>query len=196
LFFVLIELPALVIALLIGGALGGAVGGFIFALLMEHVFGTRSGIPSFLGFVAALVCFAGVIYSGYRKVHRTVGTRRSRRFQVKPDAVVLLDGGAGAEQRRIARPAIRRVKMRNTAAPEFESNPTNVVIHGGGLSGVANNARVIHQQARMKKIIAICYTIQLDHDDESTTLVDGLDELTANNVFQDISQDLQLAGAR
>jgi hypothetical protein len=86
--------------------------------------------------------------------------------------------------------------MRNTAAPEFESNPAQVVVHGGGIAGAANNARVIHQQARMKKIIAICYTIQLDHDDKSTTLIDGLDELTASNVFQDISQDLQLAGGR
>ena len=91
----------------------------------------------------------------------------------------------------VAAKTIRRLVIGNTyeknLAPEstiIKSNPST-----GQFAGAATRANID------QKLPKFCFSLELHHGNDSALIADGLDELTASNLCNDMGRDLQMEPA-
>lgn len=120
---------------------------------------------------------------GYKA--KTLGTRHKAQVSIQDDAVrIARPDGAVA----VAAKDIRRMLLGNT----YDRNraPDSTLVVGrpstGQIAGAAIRANVD------QKTPQFCFSLELQHGNESSLIADGLDELTANNLLDDMGRDLRL----
>lgn len=139
--------------------------------------------------VAALIVAAGITVLFVRWMRRykarTMGTRQKAQVSIQDDAVHIArpDGAATVPIK-----AIRRLVIGNTyeknLAPEttiIKANPST-----GQVAGAAIRANVD------QKLPQFCFSLELQHGNDSNLIADGLDELTVSNLCDDLGRDLQM----
>lgn len=151
-------------------------------------------IPTFLlalavGFLAIPVAIAiPVLFWRWSLRHkaRSLGTRQKAQVSIQDDTIRISreDGTVTVPAKQIRRLLIGNTYDKNSAPDSMvvTTNPST-----GQIAGAAMRANL------QQKIPKVCFSLELQHGNESALIVDGLDELTASNLLDDMSKDLQMA---
>ncbi len=159
---------------------------FLLGLIPAFVIGSFFGGLSFLVIVLIAVGIPVFFVRWMRSYKaKTMGTRQKAQVSIQDAAVRISRQGstvtAPAEQ-------IRRLLIGNTydknCAPDITTVTTNAST--GQFAGAAIRANVD------QKLPQFCFSLELHYGNESTLIADGLDELTASNLLDDMSKDLHL----
>lgn len=173
------------------------------------------GIQTFIIFLVALffsgilmlaglgaispVIFLGVpavfLYFMIRHRQKTRGTREPAQVQIKSDAVHVTRR-SGTTTVPVAN--VRRLVIGNTydenSIPGGGGASTTVELNPGGAKVVGDQIRHATEANIAKKMPGYCYTLELQHANDNTLIADGLDELTATNLLDDMSKDFVGSG--
>lgn len=159
---------------------------FLLALIPGALIGSsfnRLFVPITLLIAAGITAFFVRWMRSYKA--KTMGTRQKAQVSIQEDAVHISrpDGKATVSTK-----AIRRLVIGNTyeknLAPEstiIKSNPST-----GQIAGAAIRANID------RKLPKFCFSLELQHGNDSKLIADGLDELTASNLCDDMGRDLQM----
>lgn len=116
---------------------------------------------------------------------KTLGTRQKAQVSIQDKAVRIsrADGDVTVPSSDIRRLLIGNTYDRNRA-PDVTTIRTNPST--GQIAGDAIRANVD------QKLPQFCYSLELHYGNQDKLIADGLDELTATNLLDDLSKDLQL----
>lgn len=156
--------------------------GLIPAFLIGYLFGRASTIVTIVIAIAIPVFFVRWMC---RYKAKTMGTRQKARVSIQDDTVRIAreDGAVTVPAKQIRRLLIGNTYDKNCA-------PDNMVVTTEASTGQVGGAAIRANLDR--KLPQFCYSLELQHGNESTLIVDGLDELTASNLLDDMSKDLQM----
>jgi hypothetical protein len=155
--------------------------GLIPAFLLGAVVG---GVFTIVAVAVAIPVFFVRWMRGYQA--RTLGTRQKAQVSIRDDAVRISrqDGTVTVPVKQIRRLLIGNTYDKNCA-------PDNMVVTTDASTGQVAGAAI---RANLnQKLPQFCFSLELQHGNDSALIVDGLDELTASNLFDDMSRDLQMA---
>ncbi len=115
---------------------------------------------------------------------KTTGTR-------EPALASIRDGGVQVTRRSgtstVPAELIRRLVIGNTYDQNRVPGTSKYVTSAAQAHGIAVRERVDAILTR------VSFTLELQHDNDRTLIVDGLDKLTADNLLGDMSKNLQMA---
>jgi hypothetical protein len=121
-----------------------------------------------------------------RKIAQLMGTRKKAQVSIQDDALRIAreDGTVTVPAKQIRRLLIGNTYDKNRGPDDLivTTNPST-----GQIAGAAMRANL------QQKIPKFCFSLELQHGNDTSLIVDGLDELTANNLLDDMSRDLQMA---
>lgn len=168
---------------------GGLFAGLFFGMIAFFLF-------HFMGFdlVAVgvgLMVFLAMQFGMFRYIKHMLGARGTFRFSIRPDGIAIERAAITNIPSLITRQSFRRLRPGNTA--------DQMVASMGNMQVVSNSAfdaqmwAKYHQQmvGRKQRILNQCCSILIDYDNYSATLADGLDEMTAQNIVEDMLNDLR-----
>ena len=145
-----------------------------------------------LGVLLGFLCGIGAtIFVGrrdFQTLANMAGSRRPTNLQVT-ETKLELSRGSGP-QIAIGRENIRRIRLANTLNTNFTPEPAYIV--GTGFQGAVVANTLTFRAARISKLARDCFSVLLDHENNTVVIADGLDEITAKNNFDDLARDLRM----
>ncbi len=121
-----------------------------------------------------------------RHKSRALGTRQKAQVSIQDDTIRIAreDGTVTVPAKQIRRLLIGNTYDKNRGPDDLivTTNPST-----GQIAGAAMRANL------QQKLPKFCFSLELQHGNDTALIVDGLDELTASNLLDDMSKDLQMA---
>lgn len=155
-----------------------------------------------------VIGFALSFYGLYRwrgakfkaKAGRVFGRRGNSKVVLSHDLVKvgMTSSDGSLENFEIPLRDVRRVRLNNTLRSATDIRKSDVATLGAALAQpTAGRAGVIIGsneigKARQTKAALTCFAVLLDYANTSITIADGLDELTATNLYDDVDRDIKV----
>ncbi len=167
------------------GLLANGIILFIFtACLAGGILGTSVPASAFVGIVCVGLFF---VWSWTRK-KKLIGLRNVSEVVISNDTLQLKRGAISAT---VPFAEVRRIRMANTLDDNLSPH-TSIVVGGSTFeAGFAASIASV-RAARIKSIAKTCFAVILDYGNDTATIADGLDEITCQNIFDDLASAMHL----
>jgi hypothetical protein len=147
---------------------------------------------SVVGYICLVVSFIrGKRAKLERTARKILGRRGKSRIILRAGEISCAATGRDGQSETftISRESLRRLRLYNTFDQSDVAGQPDIYVAHLAFAPIMIGQEI--RRRRVRNIQPTCYALFADFQNTSATLADGMDELTARNLFEDVSRDLQ-----